>query len=148
MSKRKYNKKHYNVFATTTKKIVREHCAPDPMEPIKETGIAGKIIGNAGDKIIESPLQTASYALTGLSYDKTKDSPYKGSLIYTGWYIGLKAILKITIVLLLGFPALAGFVRFLNADLLTQIKMIAGLPFLILIIYVIVKVVAWVKSIL
>ena len=136
---RKYNKKGYGIFKKGTKAI-RDHCSPDPMEKIKNTGATGKMIGDVGNSIIEKPIQNASYELTSLTYDKKKDHPCKGSATYTAWYMGIKGFLKILIGGLLGTSLLAGVVCFLNADFLTQIKMTAGLLPIIFIIYIVNKI--------
>ena len=136
---RKYSKKGYGFFKKGTK-VIREHCAPDPMEKIKNTGATGKMIGDVGDSIIEKPIQKASYALTGVSYNKKKDHPCKGSATYTAWYIGIKGVLKIIFGILLGLPLLAVVVRFLNADFITQVKMTSGLLPIFFLIYAVSKI--------
>ena len=136
---RKYNKKFYSIFRRGTK-AVRNHCSPDPMEKIKNTGVTGKMVGDVGNSIIEKPIQKASYALTGVSYNKKKDNPCKGSVTYTAWYMGIKGFLKIFFGILLGLPLLAIVVRFLNADFLTQVKMTSGLLPIFFFIYIVNKI--------
>ena len=136
---RKYNKKFYSIFRRGTK-AVRNHCSPDPMEKIKNTGATGKMIGDVGNSIIEKPIQDTSYALTSLTYDKKKDHPCKGSATYTAWYMGIKGFLKIFFGILLGLPLLATVVRFLNADFLTQVKMTSGLLPIVFFIYIVNKI--------
>ena len=136
---RKYNKKFYSIFRRGTK-AVRNHCSPDPMEKIKNTGVTGKMVGDVGNSIIEKPIQKASYALTGVSYNKKKDNPCKGSATYTAWYMGIKGFLKIFFGILLGLPLLAIVVRFLNADFLMQVKMTSGLLPIFFFIYIVNKI--------
>jgi hypothetical protein len=93
MRKRDYNKKTYKAFAKTTKKI-RNHCSDDPLEEIKMTGLTGEVLGGIIDKPIDTITHKASKALTSLSYDKENDKPYKGSAIYTGWWLILKKVFK------------------------------------------------------
>ena len=143
---RKYNKKFYSIFRRGTK-AVRNHCSPDPMKKIKNTGATGKMIGDVGNSIIEKPIQDTSYALTSLTYDKKKDHPCKGSATYTAWYMGIKGFLKIFFGILLGLPLLAIVVRFLNADFLTQVKMTSGLLPIFFLIYAVSKIKAFFSKI-
>ncbi|MGN1104770.1 MAG: hypothetical protein ACI4QI_07875 [Candidatus Coproplasma sp.] len=138
MSKRKYNHNAYKIISKGGK-VVRDKFAPDPLEEVKNTGITGKAIGEVGDSLLEKPIHKASYAMAGLSYDKEKDNPCKGSVTYTAWYMGIKRALKFIVGCILSSSVLAGFVAFLRADLLTQAKITLGMVPLALIIIAVVK---------
>ena len=142
---RKYSKGFFRIFKKGTK-AVRDHYSADPLEEIKETGLAGKIIGKGADKIIETPIKKVSYAMTGLTYDKNSDNPCKGSATYTVWYMSLKKAAKVFIGFLIGLPICGAFVAFLNADLLTQIRMLLGLVPICLLVAGVCRVVKWFKG--
>ena len=126
MKKRDYNKKTYKAFAKTTKKI-RNHCSDDPLEEIKKTGLTGEVLGGIIDKPIDTITHKASKALTSLSYDKKNDKPYKGSAIYTGWWLILKKVFKFVFLATLALTPFAYIKNFLEADILTQITMLMGI---------------------
>ena len=142
---RNYNKGFFRFFKWSTK-TVRDHYSDDPLGEIKETGPVGKIIGKGADKIIEPSIQKASYTLTGLTYDKRHDNPCKGSATYTAWYMSFKKIGKVFIGVLLGLPVLGSFIAFLNADLMTQLRMILGLVPLFFLVYIVCRIVKWLKK--
>ena len=142
---RKYSKGFFRIFKKGTK-VVRDHCSADPLEEIKETGITGKIIGKGADKILETPIKKTSFALTGLTYDKSHDNPCKGSATYTAWYMILKRLVKIIVGVVLGLPVCGAFVAFLNADLLTQMRMLLGLAPICLLVAGVCRVVKWFKG--
>ena len=114
---KKLERKRFKNVKTITK-IIRKECAADPLKEIRETGIKGRMLATVIEPMIEKPVQKASYALAGLSYDKDTDSPSKGNLLYTGWYLFFKAICAILVCMTL--------VAFLRADSVSQLSMIAG----------------------
>lgn len=131
MRKRDYNKKRYKAFAKTTKKI-RNHCSDDPVDEIKKTGLTGEVLGNIIDKPIDAITHKASKALTSLSYDKENDKPYKGSAIYTGWWLILKKVFKFVFFATLTFTPFVYIKKILEADILTQITMFMGITPMVL----------------
>ena len=53
----KNKKRSFFKFFRKGTKFTRDHFSVDPLEDIKETGLAGKIIGKGGDEIIEPAIQ-------------------------------------------------------------------------------------------
>lgn len=86
--RRKYN---YNVYGIVKRGngFVRNNLCPDPTKPLNIFGVIGKILGFIIKKILCFPIHVLSFLITGLFYDKSKDSPYKGSFLYTATYICL-----------------------------------------------------------
>ena len=145
MRKRDYNKKTYKAFAKATKKI-RNHCSDDPLEEIKMTGLTGEVLGGIIDKPIDTITHKASKALTSLSYDKENDKPYKGSAIYTGWWLILKKVFKFVFLATLALTPFAYIKNFLEADILTQITMLMGITPMVLLGIGVYKVIAFIKG--
>ena len=85
---RKYNHKLYGGVKKFNA-VVRDKCSPDPGGALKAFGVIGKILGFIITKIIAFPIHLLAFAITGLFYNKRKDSPYKGSFLYTVVSIGL-----------------------------------------------------------
>ena len=86
--KRKYNHKFYGIIKNVNS-VVRDKCSPDPTKSLGIFGLIGKILGFIINKIIAFPIHLLAFAITGLFYNKRKNSPYKGSFIYTFVSIGL-----------------------------------------------------------
>lgn len=80
--KRKYNHKFYGIIKNVNS-VVRDKCSPNPTKSLGIFGIIGKILGFIINKIIVFPIHLLAFAITGLFYNKRKNSPYKGSFIYT-----------------------------------------------------------------
>ncbi len=143
---KKHNRSFFGLFKFGTK-MVRDHCSDDPFEKIKETGVAGKAIGKCGDKLIKTPIHKASYALTGLTYNRKRDNPCKGRAIYTIWHMSLKTIAKLVLGILLSLSVLGHFTSILGADFMTQLRMSSGLILLFLFGYGIHRIEKWLKKI-
>lgn len=79
--KRKYNKNTYK-FIKKTNKLVRDKVSPDPFKKLDGYGVMGKVCGKVGNKFIAPVINDLSYSATGLCYDKSKDNPIKGSILY------------------------------------------------------------------
>ena len=99
---------------------------------IKKTGLTGEVLGNIIDKPIDAITHKASKALTSLSYDKENDKPYKGSAIYTGWWLILKKVFKFVFFATLTFTPFVYIKKILEADILTQITMLMGITPMVL----------------
>ena len=80
--KRKYNKNTYK-FIKKTNKLVRDKVAPNPFRKLDDYGMMGKVCGKVGNKLISPAINNLSYSATGLCYNKSKDKPIKGSILYT-----------------------------------------------------------------
>ncbi len=126
--RRKYDRDRYGLFAKVNRGF-RNHCAPDPTKPIKETGKSGKIIGSAINNGIEKPIGKVSYALTGLSYNPEVDSPYKGSILYTIWNFIIKFFIGVLFAC-----GIAIAIRFFTADILDKLRISFGFVSMLLII--------------
>ena len=88
---RKYNHKVYGGVKKFNS-VIRDKCSPDPGSALNVFGVIGKILGFIITKIIAFPIHLLAFAITGLFYNKRKDSPYKGSFIYTLASMGLMFI--------------------------------------------------------
>ena len=99
--KRKYNHIFYGIFKEVNG-VIRDKCSPNPTESFKKFGKKGEFIGGIVNHAIDDPISKASYSITGNFYDKKKDTPYKGSIIYT--------IVKIFLLFLVAVP-IGGIVR-------------------------------------
>ena len=86
--KRKYNYKFYGCVKNFNA-VVRDKCGPNPTAVLNVFGTIGKILSFIINKIIAFPIHLIAFAITGLFYNKRKNSPYKGSFIYTLVSIGL-----------------------------------------------------------
>ena len=84
---RKYNRNLYGI-SKKVNKLTRDKFAPDPFEKLKNYGVIGRICNKFGNKAIAPTIVDAAYSSTGNFYNPKKDSPYKGSLLYTLFYIG------------------------------------------------------------
>lgn len=80
--KRKYNISIYKLVKKTNK-FFRDKFSPNPFQKICDYGVVGKVCGKAGNKLIAPAINDLSYSTTGLCYDKSKDKPIKGSILYT-----------------------------------------------------------------
>ena len=80
--KRKYNKSTYKLIKKTSK-LLRDKFSPNPFQKLDDYGVMGKVCGKAGNKLIAPAINDLSYSAAGLCYDKSKDKPIKGSLLYT-----------------------------------------------------------------
>lgn len=81
-SKRSYNKTSYKITKIGTK-FIRDNVSPNPFKKIEGNGFIGKACGKVGNKLISPVINELSYSAAGIYYDKTKDKPQKGSLLYT-----------------------------------------------------------------
>lgn len=79
---RKYNKNHFNNFKKGNKKF-RDTISPNYTKKLDVFGIIGKIIGFFIHALLNPLVHILSYKVTGKIYDKKKDTPYFGSIIYT-----------------------------------------------------------------
>lgn len=79
---RKYNHKLYG-FVKKINGVVRDKCSPNPTDSLKQFGMKGKFLGSIINHIIAAPIHLLSFFITGIFYDKKKDSPFKGSFLYT-----------------------------------------------------------------
>ena len=145
--KKKYNKQNFRLFQKINK-VVRNQCSDDPLEKIKETGLTGKIIGKSCDKLVSAPIRQASYALTGLTYDKKYDNPCKGVATYTGWQLTLSKAGNKIIGFLLTLPICNLLLSSMDRDLLISIRILLGLLPLIWIGYKISGIIKWIKKVL
>ena len=73
-----------------------------PRSLLKNLAKRVSFIGGIVNHAIDDPISKASYSITGNFYDKKKDTPYKGSIIYT--------IVKIFLLFLAAVP-IGGIVR-------------------------------------
>lgn len=80
--KKDYKTKTYGQFQKWNRKA-REEIRPNPFSGIEEKGLGGKVISSIGNKAIKEPVHKLVWNVTGLLYNPKKDSPYKGSIIYT-----------------------------------------------------------------
>ena len=90
--RKKYNSK-YGKFAILNKAFRESPIAPSAFSKIEDKEIVGKAVSAVGEKLIESPLHMATYAVVGMVYDKKKHTPYLGSILYTVFKWGLLLIL-------------------------------------------------------
>ena len=101
---RRYNSKRYKVFSKANGKI-RKVCCPNSMVALKQFGFIFGILGSFLNKLIHKPIATLAYFVNGrYFYNKRKQSPYKGSVLYTLIYWGLHALVAIIVF---GIVALA-----------------------------------------
>lgn len=100
---RKYNRNLYGI-SKKANKLARDKFAADPFKKLNECGIVGKICNKVGNKVVTPIISTASYSSVGHYYNHKKDSPYKGSFLYTFFYfvysIIMFAIVSLVISLL------------------------------------------------
>lgn len=99
--KRNYNYKSYNLFKKTGG-IIRDKCSPDFGAIFYSVfGIFGKIIAFVFTHVIAKPLHLLSRFVAGCFYDKKSDLPYKGSALYTLFFVvfafAIAALLKISL---------------------------------------------------
>mgnify|MGYP006973351079 CR=1 FL=1 len=87
---RRYNKSTYAKFKKFNG-VIRDNCSPNPTEALNFFGVIGKVFGSIINYIIAKPIHFIAFALTGLFYNKRKDKPYKGSIIYTIVFIAVMA---------------------------------------------------------
>ena len=90
-SKRKYNKGLYS-FSKKSNKFVRNKFSVDPFDGLSKYGVIGAIFNKLGNKVTEPLIGDAAYSSTGNFYNPKKDSPYKGSFLYTLFYFGYKIL--------------------------------------------------------
>lgn len=84
--KRKYNHQLYRVVKKTNS-FARNRLSPNPTESLDGFGIIGKAIGFGVNKFLLFPIRALAYMITGMFYNKKRDTPYKGSFLYTVSYI-------------------------------------------------------------
>ncbi len=86
MRKNKSNKKiiKYKTFKFTNKSIRK--FAPNPTKPLHSFGLIGKIFSCFLNFFLKPIIQILAFSLSGLFYSKGKDTPYKGSILYTIFY--------------------------------------------------------------
>ena len=128
--------------------VIRKKRSADPLEKIKENGLTGKIIGKGCDKLVAAPIHQASYALTGLTYDKRYDNPCKGAITYTGWHLTLSKVCNKIIGFLVALPICNMLLSFVDRDLLMPIRVLLGLLPLIWIGYKINSIVKKIKKVI
>lgn len=91
--KRSYNRRTYGALKNISG-IFRDRCAPDPTSALKVFGIIGKILAWIIDKLLVKPIHILSFLLAGLFYDKKKDSPYKGMLLYSLMFFAITSFIS------------------------------------------------------
>lgn len=94
------SKSFYSVFAKINKKV-REEVSPDPFLSIKNLGPLFKIIAWIFKNIIIMPIHLLIYSLVGLFYIKGEDSPYKGAILYTVFFIVIMTLLTVIVNILI-----------------------------------------------
>lgn len=84
--KRKYNYQLYRIVKKTNG-IARNTLSPNPTESLCVFGLIGKAIGFVVNKVLLFPIRALAYMITGRFYNTKRDTPYKGSFLYTVSYI-------------------------------------------------------------
>lgn len=79
---RNYNKQNYGKFKRYNK-IIRERIRPNAFGSIENKVVGGRIISVCSNKMIEKPMHRLNHKIVRKFYNPKKDSPYKGSLLYT-----------------------------------------------------------------
>ena len=82
---RKYNKNTFNLFKKANK-LIRDKVSPDPYNQLNNYGFGGKFCNKVANRLTVPIIREAAYSTTSLTYDKKKDKPYKGSILYTIYY--------------------------------------------------------------
>lgn len=85
-TKQSYNGTSYKITKIGTK-FIRDNVPPNHFKSIEENVFIGKTCGKIGNKLISQVINELSYSAAGVYYDKTKDKPQKGSILYTLFYI-------------------------------------------------------------
>lgn len=70
-----------------TNKFFRNIITPDPFNKLNNYGLVRKVSNKCANNVTKSLLNNLSYKTSGLFYDRKKDRPYKGSIIYTIFHI-------------------------------------------------------------
>ena len=94
INKRRFNRKRIrkkcgSLLYMVTKKSTRKVRDGFTTKQTKNMGLAGGVFNALGNKIFKPIIGSIAYSATGNFYNKRKDNPVKGSLIYTLFYCAL-----------------------------------------------------------